>query len=115
MAKDRCINPKNKDYKWYGGRGITFELTSFKTFIDEVGVRPEGYTLDRIDSNKPYMHGNLRWATPLEQAHNRRPAPLGETGIRGVYKRPNGFIVNKNGVYHSFHKTVVSVKEAVCL
>lgn len=51
MAKDRCTNPKNKDYKWYGGRGITFELTSFKAFIDEVGAKPDGYTLDRIDSN----------------------------------------------------------------
>jgi hypothetical protein len=73
MAKDRCTNPNNKDYKRYGARGIEFKLDSFKRLIEELGPCPLGLTLDRIDNSKHYEWGNLRWTTPLEQACNRRP------------------------------------------
>lgn len=111
MAKDRCTNPKNKDYADYGGRGIKFELTSFKLLMEILGPKPEGYYLDRIDNNGPYKLDNVKWSSPIESASNRRAPPLPSTGIPGLYARDNGFVVNKDGKYDSFHQTLQSAKE----
>lgn len=69
----RCDNPKRPDYCWYGGKGITYDKrwTSFQQWLDDVGPRPAGCTLDRIDTNKNYELGNIKWSTPKEQANNR--------------------------------------------
>lgn len=71
-AKYRCNIPTNQAYRNYGGRGIKFMFTSFQEFYAEVGPKPEGMFLDRIDNNGHYEVGNVRWATPLESAKNRR-------------------------------------------
>lgn len=72
----RCTNPKNKGWKDYGGRGITVHPTirnSFEAFLREVGPRPSPrHSIDRIDNDRGYEPGNLRWATPEVQATNRR-------------------------------------------
>jgi hypothetical protein len=71
----RCLNPKSISFKNYGGRGVTvYEVwqTSFAAFYAHVGPRPPGTTLDRIDTNGNYEPGNVRWATPKEQAATRR-------------------------------------------
>lgn len=70
----RCNNKKYRDYKRYGGRGITVckEWLDFETFVKDMGERPEGKSIDRIDTLKGYYKENCRWATPKEQGRNRR-------------------------------------------
>lgn len=74
--KQRCNNPKRKQYEDYGGRGIKMHTewaASFPAFIEAVGRRPSPeLTLDRKKNNKGYVPGNMRWATRVQQNSNRR-------------------------------------------
>lgn len=75
--KARCFNPRIRNFRNHGGRGITVCAEwrdDFDAFLAHVGRKPSPrHSLDRIDNDGNYEPGNVRWATALEQRHNRRP------------------------------------------
>lgn len=90
-AKARCNNPNVKQYQDYGGRGIEFRFTSFQEFLEELGPRPTGFMLDRIDNNGHYEIGNVRWATRQDQNNNKRVYRANKFGRSGLTElRPTG-------------------------
>lgn len=75
QARLRVLNTDCKDYPRYGGRGISIDplwVESFWNFHKDMGDRPAGTSLDRIDNNGDYNATNCRWATPVMQSNNRR-------------------------------------------
>lgn len=72
--KERCNTKKEKTQKNYFDRGITYpkKWEKFEGFLEDMGVRPDGTTLDRIDTNSNYSKENCRWATWTVQQRNRR-------------------------------------------
>jgi hypothetical protein len=74
MMHQRCKNPTYDKYDYYGGRGISIceRWNCFENFLEDMGERPEGLTLDRIDTDGNYEKSNCRWATIDEQLENRK-------------------------------------------
>jgi len=84
--KGRCLNPNDDWYSEYGGRGITVceswaEPRGFVAFLADMGEKPPGMTLDRIDNDGNYEPGNCKWSTPAEQNQNTRTFKLTDAKI----------------------------------
>lgn len=77
--KKRCYDTKAQSYSDYGGRGITVcerWLESFINFLEDMGTRPTGTQLDRIENDKGYAKENCKWSTPIQNSNNRRSSRL---------------------------------------
>ena|SRR3990167_5820727 len=89
-AKGRCRNSRNKDYSKYGGRGIKFceRWDNYKVFLADMGRKPSpDCSLDRINVNGDYCPDNCRWATTMEQNHNRRIFWINATDLQEMKDR----------------------------
>lgn len=92
MMKRRCYNPKDDNYRYYGGRGIKMcdrwldKDKGVTNFIEDMGQPEAGLSLDRIDSNGDYSPENCKWSSSAEQAYNRRRFKSNKTGRTGVTK-----------------------------
>ena len=105
--KMRCLNPNNKDFPEYGGRGVSVcaeWLNSFEAFLSDMGEKPEGMSLDRIDVNGDYCKENCRWTYAKVQAWNQRTYKSNKSGKLGVTWNNKGrkweVRISKNGVEH---------------
>ena len=94
--RSRCLNPTHKAYSYYGGRGINVcdRWMKFENFFDDMGEKPNGLSLDRINNDLGYFKENCRWATDNEQGENRR-------NTRRIFHQ--GQRVDWPGFWHLWH------------
>ncbi len=84
--KDRCNNPNHRNYHLYGGRGITvcLDWAWFPNFLKDMGERPEGTSIDRLNNDGNYCKDNCKWSTQAEQIHNSSTSKLGWKEVRAI-------------------------------
>lgn len=116
---DRCLREKNIEYHRYGGSGVTVceRWLDFAVFLEDMGDRPPGMTLDRFpDREGNYEPGNCRWATPHEQGVNRGTTRLTEAGVLEIHGRHehgerNSSIARKMGLSRSYVGAILKGKK----
>lgn len=99
--QQRCTDPRKHNYHRYGGRGISVcqrWMDSFEAFLEDMGEKPAGLTIERIDNDKGYSKSNCRWATAKEQARNRQNSVFvtyqGETLCLGEWAERTGIALS---------------------
>lgn len=110
----RCVDAGSPNYSWYGGKGIRVApewLHDFDAFLAHIGRRPSPlHSIDRINSLGNYAPGNVRWATPKQQARNRGTTKLTveiASEIRGLYLK-GGMFQREIAVLFGIHQADVS-------
>lgn len=137
--KARCCDVNSKDYDRYGGAGISIHpdfVVSFEAFYAEVGDPPEEsykWSVDRIDNQKGYEPGNMRWATAAQQSRNQSMRSDNKSGFVGVYykemdgsgywfaiwsdlqnkRKTKSFSVNKHGATGAKQKAIEARAKAI--
>jgi hypothetical protein len=123
--RKRCFNPNCKGYSNYGGRGITVcdRWNDFTLFVEDMGERPEGYTLEREDTDGNYEPSNCVWATRSQQCLNRRPytvphrslqLPNNDAPDRNIHITPKGkYRVRMNVNKQEISKTFNTLEDAI--
>jgi hypothetical protein len=101
LMHQRCYNPNVNGAHRYGGRGIkvcdrwqSWNPDGFNNFLADMGDKPRGMTIDRIDNDGDYEPGNCRWATPEQQSNNAMERPVGKSGVRGVQFRNGKYLAH---------------------
>ncbi len=117
----KCHHPEAIGYAYYGGRGITVcdewreSFDAFKDYIESLGLRPPNYSLDRIDVNKGYEPGNVRWANSTTQARNRTSNTLLELNgeIHPIEEWGDRLGISSNTISHRLNKSGWSIHKAL--
>lgn len=102
----RCYKPEHLTFPEYGGRGITVcerWRLSFSAFLDDMGVRPVGAQIDRIDTSGHYCLENCRWVTPSENSRNRRMENISLSGKSTIKAAKAAWIAQQRALTHCKH------------
>lgn len=111
--KNRVFNINAQSFRNYGGRGVTVcdrWNVSFQNFMDDMGPRPKGGTLERRDNNNGYSKDNCHWATAKEQANNRRTNVLVDGLTMSQHVEKNS--LDYNAFYYRYRTMGCSIEEA---
>lgn len=112
----RCTDPDSRAYKWYGAHGITVceRWMTYANFIEDMGERPVGLSIDRIDNKKGYQSDNCRWTNQKEQMRNSSCARfLTFNGETKTYREWEDSIGLSHGLVHSRVKAGFSVEQCL--
>tara|TARA_R110002051_G_scaffold242078_1_gene302440 strand:+ start:921 stop:1466 length:546 start_codon:yes stop_codon:yes gene_type:complete len=108
---NRCYNPNNKSYLNYGGRGITVcpeWKDSFWAFLEDMGERPDGYSIERIDVNGDYTPENCKWISRSDQQKNKRNTVY--VSYKGKEHRLAELAEELGVNYNALHKRIFKLK-----
>ena len=114
----RCERPETAGYEYYGGRGISICARwrlDFLNFVEDMGPRPVGYSIERINVNGNYEPANCKWADAQEQAYNKQnlPRKLTEQDLVDIYHAPRSTPVQY--IAEKFNISIKSVRNIWCI
>ena len=119
--KRRVLNEKSKSYHRYGGRGISIfqewqdSFKKFKKYIlENLGDRPEGHSLDRIDNDGNYEPGNIRWADAAVQKQNNSQTKLDEAMVEAIFILHHKFKIKQVDIMRSFNMNNPTAVRNIC-